>query len=887
MTRPGSGTRDPGSEKRVPPRLADWLLTRVLPLGKRGESIRGDLLEEFRRTPEPGSRIPASVWYWQQTIRLLFHYLVNPAPVTRLSYPRYSSMWFEFSADFKAAFRGLRRAPGTSALIVTTLAIAIGAATIGFTFADLALLRGLPVDDPSRVVSVFASDTRGSNPRARVSGADFLDYKSQLQSLERMSAFREARAPLITNGQSQTLTLALATADLFVSMGQPPVLGRTFLPGEDAAGAAPVMVLAHRYWQAEMAGRAEVIGRTLQVGRELVTIVGVAPPQLEFGNLAAIDVWMPLHVPPDSPRDARDLRFIARLKAGASFEQAAAEMAALGDRLATEHPLSNGGWTMRLVPVRELTGGDGFWVSIALFLLSIGLLLAIATANISNLIMVRATARMKELAVRTALGARGGRLLRQFVTEGFVLAALGAALSLPVAYGGLQLINAVSADGIFQQLRIDWHELSFVALLALICPVLFTLAPARLIARPDMRQVLASQSRGATASMKGRRRLVVAQVALAVILLTASSLALKSIRTAFGVPLGMTIEQLLVFGIDFNDVAYPSAEQANAAARAMRDALAELPGVRAASMVDALPILGDRAAVALAIDNVAPAPGEATRSVVVTGATDDVGQVLGLRVLAGAWWTTGDTSSAVITQATADRYFGGAAEALGRPIALGTGAARADYRVVGVTNDVANTNRTEAAPPRVWVPLDNTRRRVTYILEAGDPATLGPGVRSLVAATAPTLPIDFLDTFQESMRRAESSDYVVIGLLAAFSGVALVLAITGLFGVVSYSVAQRIPEFGTRIALGASAGSVMRQVAGQSLGLLAVGSTVGLAGGIGVGFLMRGILFGVSPADPATLASVTALLTVVTLAATALPAWRASRIDPVVALRAE
>lgn len=303
--------------------------------------------------------------------------------------------------------------------------------------------------------------------------------------------------------------------------------------------------------------------------------------------------------------------------------------------------------------------------------------------------------------------------------------------------------------------------------------------------------------------------------------------------------------------------------------------------------MDALPILGDRSAVALTIDNVTPSPGEATRSVVVTGASADAGQVLGLRMLAGAWWTPGQTASAVITLATADRYLGGPAAALGRPISLGSGATRADYRVIGVSNDIANTNRTETAPPRIWVPLADTRRRVTFIIEAGDPAALTPGVRSLVAANAPTLPIDFLETFPESMRRAESSDYVVIGLLAAFSGVALLLAITGLFGVVSYSVAQRVPEFGTRIALGASAGSVMRQVVRQSLGLLAIGLTMGLAGGIGVGFMMQGILYGISPAGPATLASVAALLTVGTLAATALPAWRASRIDPVSALRAD
>lgn len=794
-------------------------------------------------------------------------------------------MWFDFTADLRAAARSIRHAPGASALIVLTLAIAIGAATIGFTFADLALLRGLPVDDPSRVVSVFASDTRGSNPRARVSGPDFLDYRSNLRSLEFMSAFREGRAPLITNGQSQTLFVSYATADLFVSMGQAPVAGRAFLPGEDQPGAAPVMLLSHRYWRDHMGGRPDVIGRSVQVGRDLVTIVGVMPPQLEFGSLAQIDVWMPLHLSADGARDARDLRFIARLKDGVSFEQAAAEMAALGQRLAGEHPLSNAGWTMRLVPVRDLTGGDGFWVTIALFLLSIGLLIAIATANVSNLIMVRAAARTKELAVRTALGARGGRLLRQFITEGFVLAVLAAILALPLAYGGLQVIAAVSDDGVFRQLRIDLPELAFVAMLALVCPIVFTLAPARVIARPDMRQVLASQgARGATASLRGRRALVVAQVALAVILLVASSLVLKSIRLAYATPLGMTIDQLLVFGLDFNDVAYPEPAQAESAIVALRDAFAGVPGVQAASVLDGLPVLGDRAETALVLDHEPPLPGEATRSAVVTRADAAAGAVLGVRLLAGKWWQEGETGAAVITRAAAERYFGGVQAAIGRPLATGTGQARADYRVAGVADDIANTNRTMAPPPRVWVPRAASRR-VTFVLQGADPAALAPAVRAVAAARAPTLPLEDLRTFPESLRRAESSDYVVIGLLAAFSGVALLLAVTGLFGVVSYSVAQRVPEFGTRIALGASAASVVRQVAGQSLGLLAIGLAIGLAGGVIVGFLMQGALFGTTPTDPATLLGVSALLTVVTLAATALPAWRASRIDPVVALR--
>ena len=352
-------------------------------------------------------------------------------------------MLMDLTSDLRTAARMIARSPGTSALIVFTLAVAIGAATIGFTFADLALFRGLPVDDNAKVVSIFASDTHGSSFRARVSAPDLLNYRARTTTLEQLSAMREGRAPLIRNGQSQTLTVSYATANVFAAMGQSPLSGRVFREGEDVAGAAPVAVLSHHYWRDEMEGRADAIGRTLQIGREMVTVVGVLSPDIEFGNLAEIDLWLPLKLSPDGPRDVRNLRFIARLREGVSFDRAAAETAAIGDALANEYPLTNSGWKIRLIPIRELTGGQGFWVVIALFLLSIGVLIAIATANVSNLIMVRAAGRARELAVRTAMGARSGRLLRQFLIEGLVLSAIAAALSIPTAWAGLQSIRAV------------------------------------------------------------------------------------------------------------------------------------------------------------------------------------------------------------------------------------------------------------------------------------------------------------------------------------------------------------------------------------------------------------------------------------------------------------
>ena len=797
-------------------------------------------------------------------------------------------MWFELTSDLKTALRNFGRAPGTSALIVLTLAFAIGAATIGFTFADFALLRGLPVDDPSKVVSVFANDQQGSNPRARVSGPDFLDYVARTTTLERMSVMRDWRAPLIRNGQSQTVDVMLATADLLASMGQTAQRGRTFMPGDDRAGAAPVMLLADHFWRAEFQGRDDVIGRTLQIGRDHFTVVGVLAPEIEFGSIAEVDVWLPLWIDPQGPRDARNLRFLARLKDGVTFEQAAAEMSATGAALANEHPRTNGGWTIRLVPVNDLIGGDGFWVVIALFVLSIGLLMAIATANVSNLVMVRTLARARELAVRTALGARKGRLVRQFVTEGMVLSMLAAVLSLPVAWGGLRAIAAISAEEVFQQLVIDSHELAFIVTLVFICPLLFSIAPIRMLSRPDMRHVLAaSGGRGTTASMRGRGMLVVVQLALAVILLTVSSLALRSIRHLYAAPTGMQTSGVLVFGLEFNDAAYPTVEQAGAAAAATRDQLRKLPGVEFASMMSGLPVLGDQMPRALTVDNNVADAKQAQPTAVVTGISHDAGRALGLQLLAGDWWADGARDVAVISEATARRYFGGVEQAPGRFVTVSQDEQLIRARVVGVSSDVANTDRTVSPPARVWLPLNQQTRRFSYVVKAANPAALSSSVRTIVATHAPAVPIDYLMTFDAALEQAASSDYAVIGMLGGFALLALVLASTGLFGVVSYAVAQRTAEFGTRMALGARAGDVVRLVAKESMVLLSIGLAIGLAGGVGVAFMMQSVLFGLSPTDPVTLASVIALLSLVTLTATALPAWKASRIDPVIALRAE
>jgi putative ABC transport system permease protein len=866
-----------------PPRLADWFLARVLPLGKRGESILGDLREEFRSNP-------SRLWYWRQTLALCIRYLTDDSHQQSLTYPRSSGMWFELTSDITTAWRSFMRAPATSLLIVMTLALAIGAATIGFAFADLALFRGLPVDDESKVITVSVNDTHGSMGQShRVSAPDFLDYQARTKTLHSLAAFRYGRAALIRDGQSQTLDVVYGNAEVFAAMGQRAYAGRLFMPGDDRPGAPKIVVLAHHYWQNEMRSRADAIGSTLQIGRDHYTVVGVAAPDMEFGNLGEVELWLPVSLAASTaPRDARNLRFLARLNDGVTFDQARAEMSAIGAALASKHPTTNGGWKVTVVPVGDLVGGDGFWVVIALFLLSVGLLIAIATANVSNLVMVRTLARARELAVRTALGARKGRLIRQFVTEGLLLSFAAAAVSVPLASGALRGIQLFSSEQIFQQLAIDIHEISFIALLALICPLMFSLSPIRALARPDLRQVLAAGgSRGSTALGRGRGVLVVLQVALAVILLTVSSLSLRSIQAIYAQPIGFDSSRLLVFSLELNDVQYPSSEQARAAAIATRDALQATPGVESIDMVSALPISGDTAPQTLTIDGAVSSAKEARPTAVITGVTHSLNRTMGLQMLAGAWWNETERDAAVISAEAARRYFGGVDRAVGHRVSMLQGDRTLDARVIGVTSDIANTDRSQLAPPRVFVPLDPSTRRLSYIVRSANPRSLTSNVRGIVATHAAAVPIDLLLTWDDELAREASSDFVIIGMLSGFALLALVLAASGLFGVVSYAVAQRTSEFGTRMALGARAIDVVNLVARDSAKLFIVGLTIGLAGGIGIGFAMKSVLYGLSPSDPLTIGSVVALLSIVTITATALPAWRAARIDPVIALRIE
>jgi putative ABC transport system permease protein len=868
-----------------PPRLAEALLRRVLPPGARGLSIIGDLAEEFAERPRM-----ARFWYWRQAGLLALRYGCSRGRSRALGLRARSPM-SDLFRDLRLAARALLRSPGTSALIIGTLAVAIGSTTVGFTFIDLAVLRGMPVDDPKAVVYLWSIDPRQGHDRAPVSLADFTDYRARSQTVERLSAFTRGQAGLLEGREASTVVVIRATADLFAAMGQHAHLGRLFMEGDDQAGRPQVAVLGHRYWQQVMGADASVIGRTVQLGRVPHTIVGVLRPGIEVGSLALVDMWVPLVVDPTGPRGDRQLRVLGRLRAGVSAEQAASEFAAIGDALAREYPETNAGWRGRLVPISAAMGGENFWIVIALFGLSVTLVICIACANVANLLLARAIARRREMAMRSALGATRWRNLRQVLAEGVLLAVAAGTLAVAIAEALLRAVRAVDSEPVFKQLRVDGHELAFIGAIVLVGPLLFALIPAWLSYRGDLRGALnEGGARAGGTRGRGRAVLVATQLALAVVLLTTAGLAVRSALAVSLVETGMRTDGLLKFEMDFDEQQYPDSRLPQVVDQ-LRARLVSLPGVAGMGALDRLLVVsGDRTVSLRFQGRAVPLEGAEPWALQVGVSADALG-ALGVPMLGGRPISRNEEATlapvALLGREAAARYFETPGQAIGQVMEVIEGDRSTSRMVVGLVGDVLTADLERGAQPRIWVPLGAARHVALVVRGHGDVATLGASLRRAVGEVAPTVPIVGLETYETALRRQRSSDHVVIGIFAGFSLVALALAATGLFGVVSYSVSQRTAEFGTRFALGARGIDVLAMVMRESLRVLAIGLSAGLAGGLLVATAIRGVLYGVTPLDPLNIVGVMALLGVTALIASIVPAARAARVDLVTALRRE
>jgi putative ABC transport system permease protein len=798
-----------------------------------------------------------------------------------------------FLQDLHYAARVIRQRPGYALVIVLTLALAIGANTVTFSFTNILLLRPLPVQDQNTLGWVFMINPQRGAERSPSSVPDLLDFRQSLTSSSDIAGMRPGSHTMTGRGDAQMLSAYEVTANMFGTWGLQTVAGRGFLESEDSPGAPAVVVLSHRFWQRQFARDPSIVGQSLTLDGTPTTVIGVLTPDIEFGSLSQIDVWMPLTLDPSLPRDQRNVRVTARLKSGVVLEQASAEVAAVAQRLQQDHPATNAGWAARLAPTKEAITGSDTWIILGLLMLVVCFVLLIACANIANLVLARATGRRREMAVRAALGASRVRMVRQLLTESMLLGVLGGALGLGVAYGGLAVIKAAAYEPFFELVVIDRNVLMFTAALSLVTPLVFSLLPALQASRTSMNDTLKDGGARGGSGRRGRRSravLVVSQLALAMSLLIVSGLLVRTMIAINTVDWGFEPAGVLSMRVDAPRWRYAS----DAAVRDYYDRviarLGAMPGVRSVAAVDRLPVLGGEGTVPLTVDGYAPPRDEDRPWAAATIATQQFFAASAIPIVAGRGFEAHDATTpqrvAVVSQEMARRYWGSVERAVGGRVMIDRDD-RTWLTVVGVAGDLRRADL-KGTNPQIYSSADQSpQRTMSIMVRAADPDALAGTARAELRAVDPDIAVSQLRTMAEAFNDEMSSSRILTGMFASFALLALVLAAAGLYGVISYSVSHRVQEIGIRMALGAVPGDIRRLVVRQTVVLVVVGCALGLVGGAVIARLTSQVLYDVSAADPSTYIAVAAILAAVAIVATYAPVRRATRVDPLLALRAE
>ena len=806
--------------------------------------------------------------------------------------------------DVRYGFRMMWKRPGFTAIVVLTLALGIGANTAIFTVVNAALLRGLPYEEPERLVHLFETTPQKNFGRREASYPDFFDWR-QNQSFEGLAAYTGAAGFALAGPDGSELVEAgRVTANFFDVLGVRPALGRTFQEGEDEAGAERVVVLSHGAWQRRFGGDPSAVGRTLTLSGDSYTIVGVLPPQFQFAPRGSAEMWAPWR-PSESQRTRRFMHWVnvvGRLKAGVTEEQARAEMETVARRISEEHHESHAGTNIVLVPLQEQFVGQ---LKPLLFVLlgAVGFVLLIACTNVANLLLVRGAGRQKEFAVRAALGAGRARLVRQMLAESLLLALVGGALGLGLAQWGVDALVAaipeqrLNAMPYLRGLGLDTGTLLFTAALSVGVSLLFGLAPAFQASKLDLNATLKEGGgKGAAGASRSRLRsaLVVTEVALSLVLLVGAGLMLKSLTRLLEVDPGFDPKNLLTLRLAVPASEYGDYDRVANFHRQLLARLEAMPGVRGVATVGTMPILGGNTTRFYAAGQPVPAPGTETEAN-LRNISAGYFRVMGVPIVAGREFSERDTKDAppavVVNQTLAARVFPGE-EAVGQRLVF-TGGGGPPVEIVGVVGDERVNGLDAVVTPVVYYPYlqDTPPPPGTGVLvrTQGDASALAGAVRGEVRALEPAALVFGVRTMEEIIADSPAAfmrRYPTL-LIGVFAAVAFLLASVGIYGVVSYTVSQQTHEIGVRMALGARTSDVLRLVVGRGMAMALVGVSVGLIGAFALTRLMSSLLFGVSPTDPQTFALVAALLVAVALAACLVPARRATRVDPMTALRYE
>ena len=794
--------------------------------------------------------------------------------------------------DIRYGLRGAWKRPGFTVVVLITLALGIGANTAIFSLINAVLIRPLPFQDPDHLVWTWGNIRNGSN-RASVSPLDFLDYRQRNQTFEEFAAMLSfpISANLTGGGEPQRLSAAGVTGNYFQALGVQPAMGRTFLPDNETTGRDQVAVLSYALWQKRFGGDTGIINKRITLDDKSFEVIGVMPRDFQFP--ATAEIWLPLNFdgsPGMKQRKAHFLRPIGRLKAGVSLAQAQADTDAIARQLEAAYPDTNTGWNLRLVSLREQIVGN---IRSTLYILlgAVGLVLLIACANVANLLMAHAASRQKEIAVRSALGAGRLRIARQMITESVMLAVIGGALGTLLAIWGVQGLVALSGANIpaTANVKIDQMVLVFTLVTSLFTGLLFGLAPALRTMKLNLSETLKEGGRsGSESAQRNRTRslLVVLESAVAVMLLVGAGLLIRSLIRLQNTNPGFDAANVLTIRIDLPQKKYAAPEALSSFWEQFEARVGGLPGVESVGLVSELPLSGQPNDMPYTVEGRAAGTANQAFDDDFRRVNQDYFRTLRIPFLRGRNFTSQEVRQGakvlIISESLANQTFPNE-EPLGKRLVMSFG--NQPFEIVGIVGDIRHRSLEAAPLPAMYMPAFEFGTNVLIRTQQGQ--GVATSVRRELATIDPNQPIATVRTMDQWLGLAVAAPRYRTGLFGLFAALALVLSAVGIYGVMSYSVGQRTHEIGVRMALGARQKDVLKLVIRQGMSLVLVGVGIGLLGAVGLTRVIASLLFGVGAKDPATFVGVAVLLALVAFVACYIPAWRATRVDPLEALRYE
>ncbi len=796
--------------------------------------------------------------------------------------------------DIRYALRTLLKQPGFTLIAIVTLALGIAANTAIFSVVNAVLLRPLPYPEPEQLVMTWENHQALGGPEQEwLSPAGFDDWRTQNNVFSHLSAVVGWGPTLTWQDESEQLVGAVVSHDMFSLLGVSPYIGRGFMPEEDQPGAERVVVLSHSLWQRLFGSNTDTSSKTVLLSGEQYTVVGVMPAGFKLPIIPNSELWSTVRptLNPSCQRGCYVLRVMGRLKPGVSLAAAQADMSAIAARQAEQFPDTHQNVGATLVSLHEQIVGP-LRPAMLMLLVAVGFVLLIACANVANLMLARGVSRRKELGIRSALGAGRSRIIRQLLTESFVFALIGGLLGVLLAFWMVQALVAISPEGTprLDEIWIDSGVLAFTFVTSVLTGLIFGLVPAVQISKPDLNESL--KEAGRTSHVGGgkfRSALVVSEVALALVLLIGAGLLLKSFVLLQRVDPGFTASQVQTFGFILNRNHYPERQHLVSFYSQLLERLSALPGVQSAGMVSTLPLSGSNTDTSFSIEGRPEQPENRQPVAWYSSVTHDYLRTMGIRLIAGRWFTVNDNEQSprvvVITETLARRYWPDE-NPLGRRIGSGPDNWR---EIIGIVADVKHFGLDVDARPSMYFPAPQVPARgMTLVVRTtGESASVSGLVRSEIRSINPNLAVTNVRSMEQIVSESIAQPRFLMLLIGIFSGLALTLAAIGIYGVISYGVSQRTQEFGIRMALGARNFDVLKLVIKNGMFLALLGVALGLAASFAVTHLMTRLLFGVTPTDALTFSAVSLFLLVVALLACYVPARRATKVDPLVALRYE